>query len=71
MRKLLCLLFLAPGLLLAQTSVSGRWMSTADFYGSPLNFPLELKQDGDKITGEFGGDKLEGTLTGNALNVGS
>jgi acetamidase/formamidase len=29
---------------------------------------MELKQQGDKFTGEFGGDKLEGTLTGNAIH---
>ena len=34
---------------------------SADFYGTPINFPLELNQQGDKLTGMFGGDKLEGT----------
>jgi amidase len=29
---------------------------------------MELNQQGDKITGDFGGDKLEGTLTGNAIH---
>jgi amidase len=83
MRKLLFLLFLIPGLLLAQNSrsqvaqkpaaagdsaVSGRWIISADFYGTPINFPLELKQEGDKLTGNFEGDKLEGTLTGNSIH---
>ena len=36
MRKLLFLLVLGPGLLLAQSSVSGRWITAADFYGTPL-----------------------------------
>src|ERR1700722_9690973 len=62
------LLLLIPALLLAQSpSVTGRWSATADFYGTPLNFPLELSQQGDKLTGDFDGDKLEGTVTGNAL----
>jgi amidase len=83
MRKLLFLLFLVPGLLLAQNSqsqgaqkpagagdsaVSGRWIISADFYGTPINFSLELKQEGDKLTGNFEGDKLEGTLTGNSIH---
>jgi amidase len=83
MRKLLFLLFLVPGLLLAQNSqsqgaqkpagagdsaVSGRWIISADFYGTPINFSLELKQEGDKLTGNFEGDKLERTLTGNSIH---
>jgi acetamidase/formamidase len=60
---------LAPVLLLAQSpSVTGRWLAIADFYGAPIDFPLDLSQQGDKLTGTFSGDKLEGTLTGNALH---
>src|SRR6516225_4041610 len=81
MRKALFLL-LVPGLLLAQNSrphdaqkqaravnlaVSERWVVNADFYGTPINFSLELKQEGDKLTGTFSGDKLEGTLKGNSI----
>jgi acetamidase/formamidase len=55
--------------LLAQSpTVSGRWFATADFYGTPINFSLDLSQQGDKLTGDFGGDKLEGTLTSDALH---
>jgi len=83
MPKLLSLLFLVPALLLPQNSwpqgaqksagagnptVSGRWIVSADFYGTPINFSLELKQEGDKLTGNFDGDKLEGTLTGNSIH---
>lgn len=50
------------------TGVSGRWTLSADFYGTPLYFALELKQEGDKLTGNFDGDKLEGTLTGNSVH---
>lgn len=81
MRKLF-LLFLAPGLLLAQNSrpqdaqgarpvnsaISGRWVVTADFYGTPISFALELNQQGDKFTGNFAGDKLEGSLSGNSIH---
>jgi len=62
-------LLLLPALLLAQSpALTGRWVATADFYGSPINFSLDLTQQGDKLTGSFGGDKLEGTLTGDALH---
>jgi amidase len=69
MTKPLSLLLLVPALLPAQPStVTGRWSSKADFYGAPIDFPMELSQQGDKLTGSFDGDKLEGTLTGNALH---
>jgi amidase len=48
--------------------VTGRWVVSADFYGTPLSFPMELKQDGEKITGKFWGDNLEGTFQGSALH---
>jgi amidase len=69
MTKLLWLVLLAPALLPAQSAgVTGRWFASADFYGSPINFQMELSQQGDQIAGDFDGDKLEGTLTGNALH---
>ena len=76
MRKALFLLFLVPGLLLARNSwsqeparpaVSGRWVVTADFYGTPINFSLELSQQEGKLTGNLDGDKLEGAFDGNAI----
>jgi amidase len=82
-RKILFLLFLVPGLLLARNSwaqdaqkaahpgnatVAGRWVASADFYGTPINFSMELKQEGDKLTGDFSGDKLVGTLSGNTIH---
>jgi acetamidase/formamidase len=69
MNKPLSLLLLLPPFLLAQpATVTGRWFANADFYGTPINFSLELNQQGDKITGDFDGDKLEGTLTGDSLH---
>jgi acetamidase/formamidase len=82
MRTLLLVLLLLPGSPLAEgprpqdaqkstdaqgSTVSGRWIINADFYGTPLNFSLELNQQGDKLTGDFGGSKLEGNLTGNSI----
>jgi acetamidase/formamidase len=68
MRKL-AMLCLAAGSVLAQnTAVSGRWSASADFYGTPIYFALELKEQAGKLTGNFGGDPLEGTLTGTAIH---
>jgi amidase len=52
----------------ATAGVSTRWMISADFYGTPLDLSLELKQDGGKLTGNLQGDTLEGTLQGGAIN---
>src|SRR2546425_352109 len=82
MRKVLFLLFLVPSLLLAQNSrpreaqgagrtanavVSGRWVVKADFYGTTIYFRMELNQEGEKLSGNFDGDKLEGTLKANSI----
>jgi len=48
--------------------ISGKWLITADFYGTPLNLSMELTQQGDKLTGTFDGDKLEGTVSGGAIH---
>jgi amidase len=78
MRKILVLPFLVAVLLPVQnsralqatnTSVSGRWIVTADFYGTPIILSLlELKQEDGKLSGNFEGDKLEGTITGDSLH---
>jgi amidase len=82
MRNALCLVFFVSGLLLGQSGlqgaqesarlmnpdVSGRWIVTADAYGTPINLSLELEQQGDKLVGTFDGDKLEGTLQGNSIH---
>jgi acetamidase/formamidase len=41
---------------------------SADFYGTDLFFRLDLQQQGEKLTGEFGGDKLEGTVSGSSFH---
>ena len=70
MRIRLFPLFLVAGFLSAQNppNLSGKWNVAADFFGTPMNLSLELNQTGDKLTGKFDGDKLEGTLTGNSVN---
>jgi amidase len=47
--------------------LSGRWVVTGDFQGTPIYFKLELEQAGDKLTGNFDGDKLEGTVSGSSV----
>jgi len=49
------------------SALSGRWIISADFYGSPLYFMMELEQNKDKLTGNLDGDKLEGTINGNSI----
>jgi acetamidase/formamidase len=69
MRKPALLLLLASAILPAQTpTLTGKWFATADFYGTPINYQMELDQQGEKLTGNFGGDKLEGTVNGNAIH---
>jgi amidase len=45
-----------------------RWIVTADYLGTPMNLSLELTQQADKLTGNFEGDKLEGSLAGNSIH---
>jgi amidase len=50
-------------------SVSGRWVASVDFYGTPLTIPMELKQEGEKLAGQFWGDNLEGTVQGGTIHL--
>jgi amidase len=52
----------------AEAGANGRWVVSADFNGTPLLFMLQLKQEGEKLTGDVDGDKLEGTLKGDAIH---
>jgi acetamidase/formamidase len=52
----------------AEGPLSGRWIITAQYLGTPVNLFLEFKQEGNKVTGNFDGDKLEGTVTGNSVH---
>ena len=60
-----------PGLTQSQANsshdLSGRWVMTAEVFGTPLYYRLNLTQQGNKLTGDFGGDKLEGTVDGNNM----
>lgn len=52
----------------SSTDASGRWIVNADVYGTPIFFQMHLKEEAGKLTGDFSGDKLEGTITGNAIH---
>lgn len=49
-------------------SLTGRWAVSADVYGTPRYFGLQLDQQGEKLTGELAGSKLEGTAKGSAIH---
>ena len=46
---------------------TGHWLVTADLYGTPIYGRLDIEQQGQKITGQFYGDKFEGSLNGSAI----
>ncbi len=52
----------------AESSVAGRWVVKADFFGSTRYLTLRLEQQGERLTGTFAGDRLEGTLRGSQLH---
>jgi acetamidase/formamidase len=82
-RKILCSVLLSASLLFARAvaaqhaakadtaatgALSGRWVVNADFFGSPIYFGLLLEQQGEKLTGNFDGDKLEGSASGGRIH---
>ena len=52
----------------AQPALSGRWILTADYLGTPTYMRLQLEQQGDKLAGQFGSRKLVGSISGNAIH---
>ncbi|HTZ47723.1 MAG TPA: acetamidase/formamidase family protein [Verrucomicrobiae bacterium] len=48
--------------------LTGRWIVSAKYLGTPANVTLHLTQQGNKLTGDFDGDKLQGTVTGNSIH---
>lgn len=61
-------LVLAPGVIAQKPeSINGQWLITRDLYGNSLYQRMTLTVQDGKVTGVFAGDKLEGTLNGNAL----
>ena len=52
-----------------QAGISGKWIMTADIFGSPTYLTMELKQEGDKLSGTYTGDKFEGTVSGDGFHL--
>jgi amidase len=70
-KLILCLFALAPLAAPAQTpSLAGHWLVTANYFGTPLYYRLNIEQTGDKLTGTYRGYKLEGsTLNGTSFHL--
>jgi amidase len=49
--------------------LTGRWLMTADFFGTPRFFRLDLENQPNGISGTYGGIKLTGTLNGSHLEL--
>lgn len=49
-------------------SLTGRWVITEDFFGTPRYMRLQLEQHGTTLAGSLNGDKLEGTVSGSAIH---
>jgi acetamidase/formamidase len=45
-------------------TLTGTWILTGELFGTPQYFPMELTQEGNKVTGKFEDDTLEGTFDG-------
>jgi amidase len=69
-KLILCLFALAPLAAPAQTpSLAGRWLVSANYFGTPLYYRLNVEQTGDKLTATYRGYKLEGTLNGTSFHL--
>jgi amidase len=52
----------------AAEPINGHWLVTADLHGTPIYGRLDVEVQGQKITGEYYGDKFEGSLDGSAIH---
>ncbi len=48
--------------------LNGHWLVTADLHGTPIYGRLDIEQQGQKITGQFYGDKFEGSIEGSSIH---
>jgi amidase len=54
----------------AEKDLSGKWMISADLFGTTVYLRMELKQDGDKLSGKYTGDTVTGgTISGTAIHL--
>jgi len=52
----------------ADGGLTGRWTVKADLLGTPIYLRLDLEQKGNKLTGKYSGDPLEGTVDGTTIH---
>jgi amidase len=52
-----------------QATLTGKWVMTAEIFGAPAYHTMELKQEGDKLSGTYTGDKFEGTISGDTFHL--
>jgi len=52
----------------AAESFNGHWLVTSDLHGTPIHGRLDIEQQGQNITGQFYGDKFDGSVDGNAIH---
>ncbi|HEX3766056.1 MAG TPA: acetamidase/formamidase family protein [Kofleriaceae bacterium] len=50
-------------------ALTGRWSVSADFFGVPRYFTMQLVQQWAALSGDFDGDKLTGTAQGDAVDI--
>jgi hypothetical protein len=48
--------------------LAGHWLVTSDLHGTPIYGRLDIEQQGRKITGQFYGDKFDGSVDGNEIH---
>ena len=73
---LCCFLAIAVAPLLAQIdqppgagkSLAGRWLVTADMHGTPVHISMDITQQGEKISGTYDRQRLQGSIKGASLH---
>src|SRR5882757_6763806 len=53
----------------SQAGLTGKWVMTAEIFGAPAYLAMELKQEGDKLSGTYTGDKCEGLVNGAGFHL--
>jgi amidase len=52
----------------AKPSLTGQWTASVDYLGTHLYIGINLNQQGEKLTGKFGSDALEGSTDGSSFH---
>ncbi len=53
-----------------ENNLSGDWILSADLFGTTVYLRMDLKQDGEKLSGKYTGDKITtGTMSGDSIHL--